>query len=354
MIRDRGPLVSLGSGLTSRDVPVNDDEGKGVSQDSGIVSKALGGHPVMRFFAHAGTTMLVAGVGAAMLRKGGLKLTEKLQQNASTSLIKDMTDIRRHLDALQGVKRAIDGVNDPYEKLVYRLDDGLTTGYTGSSHKVYENFGYSFTKSELKQAGRGLTSEPAAIWGWKEEMQKRMVRAGRRMPYELPVLWGAQRAITDPLFGKDDKKKKINWYNPADVISDFVKTSVMNMATLIAPFEAAGGASSAAKSSLNTFKYSMGSISNLSPLKQTVAKGYLDLAEILGEVGHDFTTAGNAFLKKSAQTSAAFDAAAHAIKNTDQPHIVQDLYRARKGASAAYEASRRSADPRTQKSHSIR
>lgn|GEM_PF-6533594 len=346
MIRDRGPLVSLGSGVTSRDVPLNDGEGEGISQDSGAVSKALGGHPIMRFFAHAGTTMLVAGVGAAMLRKGGLKLAEKLQTTASTSMIKDMIDVRRHLDTLQGVKRAIDGVNDPYEKLVYKTDKGLTTGYMGSQAKLYENFGYSFTKSELQQAGRGLTSEPAAIWGFKEEMQKRMIRAGRRMPYELPVLWGAQRAVTDPLFGKDDEKKKINWYNPVDIITDFVKTSVMNMATLITPFEVAGGATSAAKSSLNTFKYSMGSISNLSPLKQKAAKGYLDLAEILGEVGHDVTTAGNAFLKKSAQASGAFEGASHAMGTSSQPRIVQALYEARKGASAAYKASRESGDRR--------
>ena len=262
MIRDRGPLHNLGNGVTSRDIPLNEGETEGISQDSGAVSKALGGHPVMRFFAHAGTTMLVAGVGSAMLRKGGLKLTQKIQESGQTSLIKDMVDVRRHLDNLQGVKRAVNGVNDPYEKLVFQAGDELTTGYLGSRHGAFENFGYSFTKNELDQAGRGLTSEPAAIWGLKEDLQQRMIRVGRRMPYELPALWGAQRMVTDPLFGKDDNRKKINWYNPVDVVSDFVKTSVTTMATMIMPFEGGGAALNASKSSLNTFKYSMASISD--------------------------------------------------------------------------------------------
>ena len=342
MIRDRGPLQSLGNGISSRDIPVGDGETEGVSQDSGMVSKALNGHPVMRFFAHMGTTVLVAGVGAAMLKKGGLKLAEKLETHGSTSLVKDMIDIRKHLDALQGVKRMVDGVNDPYEKLVYKIGDELTNGYMGGAHSA---FGYSFTKNELRQAGRGLTSEPASIWAFKEEMQQRMIRAGRRMPYELPALWGAQKAVTDPLFGNNDKRKKVNWYNPADVLTDFVKTSVNNIATMVLPGEVLGGTVNAAKSSLNTFQYSMDSLSSLSPLKQKVAKGYLDLTDILSEVGHDAMTAGNAFLKKSAQTSGAFSSAAKAMGADEQPKIVQALHDARRGATAAYRASAASKDP---------
>lgn len=345
MIRDRGPLHSIGNGVTSRDIPLNEGETEGVSQDSGAVARALNGHPVMRFFAHAGTTMLVAGVGAAMLRKGGLRLAKKLEESGNTSLIKDMIDVRRHLDNLQGVKRAIDGVNDPYEKLVYEIGDELTTGYLGSKHSVYENYGYSFTKAELNQAGRGLTSEPAAIWGLKEDIQQRLVRVGRRMPYELPALWGAQRMVTDPLFGKDGERKKVNWYNPVDVVSDFVKTSVTTMATMILPFEGGGAAVNASKSSLNTFKYSMSSISDLSPIKQKAAKGFVDLTEILGEVGHDMATAGNAFLKKTAQSSGAFNAATTAMGANEQPRILDALHKARKGARAAYEASAASRDP---------
>ena len=151
MIRDRGPLHNIGNGVTSRDIPLNEGETEGISPDSGAVARALNGHPVMRFFAHAGTTMLVAGVSTAMLRKGGLKLTQKIQDSGNTSLIKDMVDVRRHLDQLQGVKRAIDGVNDPYEKLVYEVGDELTTGYLGSKHSVFERFGYSFTKNELNE-----------------------------------------------------------------------------------------------------------------------------------------------------------------------------------------------------------
>ena len=79
MQRDKGPLYSLGYGLTSRDVPINEGETQGVSPNSGAVTKALDGHPVMRFFAHTGASILAAGILTATMKKGGLKLAQKLQ-----------------------------------------------------------------------------------------------------------------------------------------------------------------------------------------------------------------------------------------------------------------------------------
>jgi hypothetical protein len=337
LIRDRGPIHSLGHGVTSRDIPFNEGETEGISQDSGAVSRALDGHPVMRFFAHTGASLLVAGVMSTMLRKGGLKLAQKIQSSNSefaTSAVKTITDIRRHLDELQGVKRAIDGVNDPYEKLVFDGgEEGLTTGYRGVNSEMHR---YSYlTKEEMQQAGRGLGKEPAAVWTMRDEIQKRMVRAGRRMPYELPALYVTQRGLTDTLFGENDRKKKVNWYNPVDVISDFVKTSTINLATIILPFEGLGASMTKGKSSLVNFRNSMGSIRNMSPIKQKAMKGYVDLSELLGEVGHDFTTISNRFLRSSSQLSGAFSAATNAFE--EQPRISQSLHDARRGARIAYE-----------------
>lgn len=62
MIRDRGPISSLGHGVTSRDVPLNEGESEGPSPNSGNIARALNDHPVMRFFASTATAVITAGV----------------------------------------------------------------------------------------------------------------------------------------------------------------------------------------------------------------------------------------------------------------------------------------------------
>jgi hypothetical protein len=310
MIRDKGPIHGLGYGLTSRDVPFNENETEGISPNSGLVTRALDGNPVMRFFAATAATVAVAGVLNANLKKGGLKLAQKLQSAATnkpsgsaTSLISGITDIRRHLDELQGVKRYIDGVDDPYSKLVFETPEGtLTTGYSGSTSERFR-YGY-ITKQEIQQAGRGIDKEPPAVWTFRDEIQKRMVRATRRLPYELPSLYVTQKTLTDPLFGaNEENKKKVKWYNPADVISDFVKTSLANTATMVMPFELGGAGIAKTKSSLHTFKYSMSALRDMSPGQQAVAKGFVNLNDILGEVGNSFAGVTSGLLKKSSQMS---------------------------------------------------
>lgn len=240
-----------------------------------------------------------------MTKKGGLKLAQKLQSSAdggskfSTTLVNSIIDIRKHLDELQGVKRYIEGVNDPYERLVYEAGDDLTTGYSGVNSEMHR---YSFTKRELDQAGRGIGAEPASVYTWKDDVQKRLIRAGRRLPFELPALYATQRGLTDPLFGQNEDRKKVKWYNPVDVITDFVKTSTTNILTITLPFEGLGAGTAKARSSLHTFRNSMGSLNDLSPVKQAFSKNMIDISELLGEVGHDFSTIGNRFLKAAAQT----------------------------------------------------
>ena len=41
----------------------------------------------------------------------------------------------------------------------------------------------------------------------QDEIQKRLIRAGRRIPYELPALYVTQRGVTDNLFGKNEDKR---------------------------------------------------------------------------------------------------------------------------------------------------
>ena len=82
MIRDPGSLQNLGHGVTSRDVPINEDETEGVAPNSGIIGRAFNRHPVMRFFATTATTMLAVGIASKVAKGQGLKLTKFFEENA--------------------------------------------------------------------------------------------------------------------------------------------------------------------------------------------------------------------------------------------------------------------------------
>ena len=343
MIRDPGPIQNLGYGVTSRDLPINEGESEGTASNSGMISRALNGHPIMKFFASTATVMVASGVASKVTKRGGLKLAKFLQTSSdngkplATKMVKSAVEIRRHLDELQGVSRYVEGESDVYSKLVYERQGQLTTGYDGI---VSERHGYQYlTKEEKNLAGSNfLGNEPPAVWQYRDELQQRLVRAGRRMPYELPAMYGAQKAIVDPIFGeREEGQRKIKWYNPADVIADFTKSSLTMMATMIAPFEGAGAALGAGKSSLNTLRYSMNDMRNLTPFNKKLRQGFVDVTETLADVGHDFATMTNKFLKSSAQTSGALSTATKAYTQNQQG-FVQNLQSLRHGVKAARDA----------------
>ena len=347
MFRDKGPIHNIGHGVSSRDAPTREGETETPSPNSGYIGRALDDHPVMRFLGSAASAMLVTTIASKFTKQGGLRLGQALQKSSdyqvnsgrtdalSTRLVRSITDLRRGLDEYQGVSRSIDGVDDPYKKVVYDVDGKLTTGYEGKSSEM---FGFApLSKEGQRTSGRGITSENAEAWVYKDELQKRMIRAGRRLPYELPALYVAQRAVTEPLFGHNQDRRQINWYNPADVISDFVKQSVVNVATMTLPFEALGAAGTAGRSSLTTLANSMNDLNSLSPIQKKSASIAVDLRSLLSEVGQDLTDITNKALRISSQTSGAFSSGIQEMQGA-QPEFVQALYSARRGSRAAIES----------------
>src|SRR5688572_17822203 len=77
MLRDQGPRYNLGFGMPMQPT----DKGTG-GDHSNAVQKALDGHPVMRFFAVAGASILSMGLAGQVVRGGGLRLAEKIQMAA--------------------------------------------------------------------------------------------------------------------------------------------------------------------------------------------------------------------------------------------------------------------------------
>lgn len=195
MIRDRGPLTNLGHGVTSRDVPLNEGESEGPSPNSGAIARALNGHPVMRFVSSNVASVLGAGIASALFRKGGLKLAKTMDDSAraaraagrtnfSTRAVESVGELRRVMDTLQGVSRSIgDGV-DPdyfYDNLVLETaEGGLTTGYSNALKN--NRYGMHFSDEEIRQARSGLTSEPAAVWGFRDSLQQKLVSRSSSAP----------------------------------------------------------------------------------------------------------------------------------------------------------------------------
>jgi hypothetical protein len=344
MFRDKGPTHNLGHGVSSRDMPSREGETETPSPNSGYVAKALDAHPMMRFFASAGTAMLVTTLASKFTKAGGLRLGKALQNSSdaamsagrtdalSTRAVRSITEIRKELDNLSAMHRSIDGVDDPYLKAVYEVDGKLTTGYNPTLGR--RKFFRPLSQEGARSSARGLTSETAEAWTMRDDLQVRLVKAARRMPYELPALYVTQRAVTEKLFGQDQEKKRLNWYNPADVISDFVKQSTINIATMILPFEAVGAAGAAGRSSLTTLAGSMNDLKALSPVQRKAANAAIDIRSLLAEVGQDIGGMTNKVLKMSSQTSGAFAAGVSEAGNS-QPEFVQALRAARHGSKQA-------------------
>ncbi|HJS83586.1 MAG TPA: hypothetical protein VJ742_12205 [Nitrososphaera sp.] len=230
MIRDTGPRYTLGFGVSSDQV-TDSEETEGVNPESGVIAKALHGHPVMRFLAVSAVTMVGMHIAGAQMRRGGTKLLKSLAEGSArgkewqTRLLTDFRKTQEYLDTWQGLHR---------KRGTLSVGDELFDDPTGD--EVTRLKGFFFTREErAKAAALGVESD--AQWTIRDELRQRLVSQGRRLPYELPAAYLTQRAFTDPLFGENQKGRP-NWANPIDVIGDFAQQSVKNVATMILPFEA--------------------------------------------------------------------------------------------------------------------
>jgi hypothetical protein len=100
MIRNRGPISTLGYNLTSRDLPTDEGESEGPSPNSGAIAKALNGHPVMRFFASAATALVATHVASKFVSAGG-----NLLQKYKEHLIQVANMPEHLLDSLRALAR---------------------------------------------------------------------------------------------------------------------------------------------------------------------------------------------------------------------------------------------------------
>lgn len=315
MIRDQGPRQNIGFGVPPQ--PTEETS----SGSNTILSSKLDGHPVMRFFATAAASITAMAVSGAVIRGGGIKLTDKLIQYAQRSpelkavADRSLTSFRRIedlLDSAQGVTRYYnEGTPD-----AIKLLDGKGRRLKASKVEDFDNFRFRAENDDL----------PA--WTAREEIQKRMVRQARRLPYELPGFYVAQKTVIDPLMGNNEDKK-VNWSNPFDVIGDFANESLKNIAINLVPFDAAMGAG---KHSINAAR--------LNIARNTSNPKVQDLENLLGMVGASVADVTNSTIRFGTQFSGAFS---HLF--ADSAGNAQGFRQFVKGLSTQSTHARKSAHP---------
>lgn len=294
MLRDEQPRYNLGYGNSSDSVA----QAKGAPDpESGFIAKALYGHPVMRFFATTAATLVAAHVAGSLVQTGGKKLLETVAdrsvENAFLSKkLDDFRGIQKILDEFEGVSRTGEGL----------LSDGPVT----------TNTGFYLTQAEKDEAAAtGFESD--AQWTFRNEIQQRLVRQARALPYQLPAAYLAQRAVIDPVFGTN-QQDPVKWSNPLDVISDFAQQSVKNTASMLT-FEAAVGAGSQAFRQAQALSTTPGT---LKPWQNQVRNAFIStdtslrmLGQRSSDIFYDAAKLGNRFGR-------SFNAGIEeAIKNTN-------------------------------------
>lgn len=314
MNKDVGPRHNLGYGLEGRDLTPAKKDNETPNPESGIIAKKLHDHPVMKFFAVSAASIAAAHVAGKVISKGtlgaGFKALEYAESHPS-SLINTASDSYKRivgiLDELEGVERSVRKGND-LEKLIFKDETGeIVSGFELKGKRQ----GYFFTKAEREQASE-LGIESDAVWGAKQEIQQRLIKQARRLPYELPAMYGVQKAVIDPLSGENESKRKVHWNNPIDVITNFVTESTKNLAFAILPFEAAGGGATSLKRSALSYGDDMVIHTANQRLKQDMS---VSLNVILGQVGADAADILNKGLRLSSQSSGAFSAGVQAARD---------------------------------------
>jgi hypothetical protein len=287
MIKDGSGKHNLGFGIPL----VDHKEEPGVPEpgNSNAVQKSFVGNPAIKFFATMTASMVAMHVAGKVAKEGGIRLAYKLQDQAKSSQkigrsisegVNSFRKIQAELDALQGVTRKY---VDPGDKsiLVKKSPDGRWIRDT-----VTQTDGYHFRHMNPK----------VPDWQLRDEIQQRLVKQARRLPYELPGFYAFDKFLIDPILGNDQDKKKVDWSNPFDVIGDFAYESVKNTAFNVIPFEGVIG------SSKHSYRKMMSHMME-NPNNST---GIVSLKTTLEMVGADVSDLLNKTVRFSNQTMGAF------------------------------------------------
>ena len=343
MFRDKIPLHSLGYGVTNRDYSSAQNEEQRPPSSGGAVSRFLNDKPIVKYLSSTAATLAATFVLNKGLSKGGVKLATTIQRAADsgshlgTRAVKTAGQIRKTLDELEGLNRYIEDAVDPYARLINRKADGSISKpiLTKLAGPGFVSDGTKWmTAKEFRAASSG--KEPAAIWSYRDQLQQSLVRNSRSLAIGLPSTYIVQRGVTGPLFGNDDDRPRGKWYNPVDVITDFVTQSTRNITDIVLP-TAVGGAAVNRMKSLMDAPYQDFPFPLTKNQKRTSNK-ISDLKTILDSFGQDAGNLANQAMRITSSASNAFNISWQ-DSQAKEGGFVNSLSQARRGAAAARAAS---------------
>lgn len=234
MIQDRGPQTNIGFGLPLvRGEKSSNAPEQGPNPENGPVARFLGDKPIAKFAITAVASVLSLSVAGKVARSGGYRLGEEAAKIArGNSWLGEQikaggVHVRKaqsYLDELEGVTRVR---VDPANSHVFAKRDAQGGWIKDDIHRSDD-------------ALRRANNSDLDPWQARDEIQQRLVRQARRLPYELPGFYVADKVILDPLLD-NDQRRQVNWSNPIDVMGDFAWESVKNTTLGILPFEAVVG-----------------------------------------------------------------------------------------------------------------
>lgn len=348
MFRDRSSLVNVGYGITSRDIPAANKEETRPNPNSGFIAKALEDKPILKFLSTTVATLGGTFVANKLLSKGGVKLAKTLQRSADSgshlgrTFVESASRLKKALDELEGVNRFVADGLDPYERLINLSPDGSVikptlTKLTGDSYVSDGTMWMTSSEFRATRSGR----EPVAVWGFRDEVQQKLIRGARTLPLTLPSTYLVQKVLTDPLFGNKDEQTRVKWYNPVDVVTDFVKQSTLNITNLLIPQGLAGAANQRIKSLIDS-QY-LDFPLPLSKSQKKTANKFADIRTILTSFGQDSEQIIQQATRISSSAGYAFSTSVQESQ-ARQGGVVLSLRDARRGYRAARLASEASGE----------
>jgi hypothetical protein len=312
------------------------------------LGRFLNDKPIIKYLSSTVMTLGASLVLSKGLSKGGLKLASTIQKLADsgsqlgTRAVKTAGQIKKTLDELEGLNRYIEDAVDPYSRLVNKKADGsiakpILTKLAGPG---YVSDGTKWmTAKEFRAASTG--AEPAAIWSYRDQLQQNLVRNARTLAIGLPSTYIVQRGVTGPLFGNDDDRPRGKWYNPVDVITDFVTQSTRNITNIVLPTAVAGAAVNRMRTLVDA-PYQDFPLPLTKNQKRT-SNNIADIKTILNSFGQDAGNLLNQASRISASASTAFNISWQEAQGKEAG-FVNSLSQARRGKDAARAASELSSE----------
>lgn len=192
--------------------------------------------------------------------------------------------------------------------------------------------GYGMAQAGLSQGDTG--------WHWRDQLQQNLVRQARRLPYEVPAFYAADKTVGRTLFGRKDDEKgpRKKWYDPSraiDIGKDIAKTAAFQIGGFMIPVGLAGASKN---SSLNFFRTAekrwdstYAGYKQLTPAQKKLYERTNFLRGSLSELGTDVADVLDKTIKFSERSTGALSSAMVAIQGVHK-NPVGDLYAARHGA----------------------